>query len=166
MNGSAYVFINYWQAARFGHLGWGFLLAAPDTYFFGSTDHLLRTPYWDLLSLCKYMSTAPSQPTDWWARTGPLDEMLLDMKIGHHVQYQAYKVLSVERAEPLLAKTTAEQTGTSGWAVLVNNCLHQTYRILDAYGATADVPHPLGLTHRHRIPRFWFDAISAERQWL
>lgn len=166
MHGSAYVFINYWQAVHLGHLGWGFLLEEPDTFFFGSTDHLLRTPYWDLVSLYNYMSTAPAHPTDWWARTGTRNDMLLDMKVGHHVQYQAYKEISVHQAEPLLAKLTAEETGRSGWSVVTNNCLHQTYKILQAYGATADVPHPLGLTHRHRVPRFWFDAIKVQKHWL
>lgn len=165
MDGQAYIFINYWQAAHCGHLGWGFLLEEPDTYYFGSTDHLLRTPYWDLVSLHKYMSVAPGFPTDWWARTGTLADMLLDMKIGHHVQYQAYKVISVRQAEPLAAIATAEATGVSGWAVLRNNCLHQTHRIIDAYGAGAQVPDPHSPIV-HRVPRLWFDKIKSARHWL
>jgi hypothetical protein len=165
MKGSVYIFINYWQAARCGHLGWGFLIKEPDVYYFGSTDHLLRTPYWNLFALYRYMHVAPQSPTDWWARTGSKEEMLWDMKVGHHVQYEAYKVISVNEAEPLAAQKTAEDTGFSGWAVLVNNCLHQTYKILDSYGAGGQVPHPLSPI-THRIPRLWFDKIEKERHWL
>lgn len=141
------------------------MLEAPDSYFFGSTDHLLRTPYWDLLSLYKYMHVPPQSPTDWWARTGSLDEMLRDMQYGHHVRYEAYKVIETAQAEPLSARATAEQTATSGWAVLANNCLHQTQKIIAAYGVGAALPNHLAPAP-HRIPRIWFDNIDSERQWL
>lgn len=165
MNGKAFVFINYWQAAHCGHLGWGFKLDESDRYLFGSTDHLLRTPYWDLVSLYKYMRVPPQSPTDWWAREGTLDEMLHDMQHGHHVQYEAFKVIDTAEAEPLSAQAAAEQTGTYGWAVLDNNCLHQTHSIIAAYGAGADLPDH-SAPPMHRIPRFWFDKIAAQRHWL
>lgn len=141
------------------------MLDEPNTYFFGSTDHLLRTPYWDLGSLCKYMHVPPQAPTDWWARSGSLEEMLQDMQHGHHVRYEAFKVIETLKAQPLSARATAEQTGTSGWAVLANNCLHQTHKIIAAYGAQAALPSHL-TPAPHRIPRIWFDRIAAERQWL
>lgn len=165
VNGIAFVFINYEQAARCGHLGWGFMTEIPDTFYFGSTDHLLRTPYWDLISLARYMHAAPDSPTDWWSRTGSRNEMLQDMKTGRHVQYHAYKELPLSEANAALARTTAEATGRSGWAVLANNCLHQTHRVLQSYGAGAALPNPRSPII-HRVPRKWFDRIESERHWL
>lgn len=37
--GQTYVFINYKQAAGFGHVAWG-VRVAEDEFIFGSTDHL------------------------------------------------------------------------------------------------------------------------------
>ena len=45
--GSAYIFINFEQAATSGHVGWGFAIG-DGLFNFGSTDHLwnLDFPLW------------------------------------------------------------------------------------------------------------------------
>lgn len=160
MTGQAFIFINYKQAAKFGHIGWGFLVAK-DRYLFGSTDHLMSHDWWNLPGWLRYMDVPVDGHTDWWLSEGSRDEMLRVMKAGHHIRYHHYKCLPVESADPVKAEATARQTGVMGWSVLDNNCVHQTYQILSAYGGNTLVPDPAS-TVLARIPRLWFDLLDGE----
>src|SRR5438309_1592527 len=88
MVGHAFVFINVVQAARFGHVGWGFSLDLDkDRYFFGSTDHLWRHDWWDLAAWMNYAQLKPGDENDWWSEEGTLDDMRRVMSKGHHIRY-------------------------------------------------------------------------------
>lgn len=163
MTGSAFVFINMVQAARFGHVGWGFGLG-DGTYFFGSTDHLYRHPWWDLPAWIRYAKVEPHADNDWWAAAGTRDEMLRVMSKGdpsrYHIRYHYAKEIAVPEFDAATAQEYAEGLRTGGWAVLSNNCVHQAYEVLTRYGAT--LPHPeQPLTNL--IPKVWFAKICGEQ---
>ncbi|MGH9550611.1 MAG: hypothetical protein ACRD3W_14625 [Terriglobales bacterium] len=159
-NGFAFVFINFEQAAGFGHIGWGFHIAG-DRYYFGSTDHLWRRryPLWHPLELVRYMDVQPANNNDYWAKLGTLEQMLITMRSGRHVRYHAYKCLQVTDPDPLTAKAYADTMKDGGWNVWRNNCVHQSYNILTKYGARS-LPSPFKMTNR--FPRKWFESIAAD----
>jgi hypothetical protein len=171
VHGLAYVFINYEQAATLGHVGWGFSLglSGEDLFYFGSTDHLWphRWPHgwWNLFTLANYMHVPDKVNNDWWADDGSERHMLETMRAGHHVRYHAYKVIEVRESFPQSARTLAESLRKTGWNVLFNNCVHQSHRVLSAYGATSQLPDPSRST-RHLVPRSWFKAIAADERVL
>jgi len=133
---SAYMFINFRQALGFGHITWGFEVA-PGEYFYGSNDHLLRRPLWDLIALAKYSSVAPGDDTDYWSGQGSLSDMLAEMSHGPHIWYHAYKKLTVPAtaADPTRARLLAEGLKDRGWRLWDNNCVHQTHNVLKTFGA-------------------------------
>jgi len=142
-NLSAFMFINYEQALGFGHIAWGFELA-PGQYFYGSTDHLLRRPMWDLIALVRYSCVEPGGDIDYWSGCGSFEQMLGDMSHGPHIRYHAYKQLPVGAADaaPLKARIMAEGLKEGGWTLWDNNCVHQTHRILKTFGAGAQMGDP------------------------
>jgi hypothetical protein len=164
MYGLAYVFINYAQALRLGHVGWGFSIDEGDTFCYGSTDHLYREAMWNAIAVVKYMNVAPEDDNDFWFATGTRDEMLEAMANGHHLRYHAYKVLPVRDPIPEQAKKVAESYEKIGWNVAFNNCVHQSYKLLTEYGAET-LPHP-NVPVKHRIPRSWFSEIPTRRKLL
>lgn len=143
-NLSAYMFINFEQALGFGHISWGFEIE-PGKYFYGSTDHLLRRPMWDVIALLKYARVEPGGNVDYWSGQGSLDEMLAAMSAGPHIRYHAYKQLAVPfgDAAPLPAKAAAENLIEVGWTLWDNNCVHQTDRVLRIFGAGALIAKPV-----------------------
>src|SRR4051812_13774992 len=125
MVGRAFVFINPEQAARCGHVGWGFALdESQDSFYFGSTDHLWRHPWWDLLGWMRYAHVAPSGSNDWWSGRGSFKEMMIDMHRGHHIRYHLAKEVAVADPHPDDALNYAESLASAGWSVLINNCVH------------------------------------------
>ncbi len=160
-SGEAYAFINYDQAARFGHLGWGFRIS-PDRYYFGSTDHLWRTeyPFWHPIELLRYMTVAPGDNNDFWAQSGSFSQMLQTMVSGHHIRYQFYKLVPVKDPRPEIACNFADSFTTKGWSVLFDNCVHHTHSILQIYGGEG-LPSPHKLPNR--LPRTWFAEIPSPR---
>lgn len=164
MAGLAFIFINFKQAARFGHIGWGFSL--PDDLFcYGSTDHLWRHQWWDIPGWCRYMRVPPEGDNDWWIEVGNEEQMLATMRSGHHIRYHAYKSIPVAEPQPDRAKATAAMLRSAGWAIAGNNCINQTYRVMSDYGAGRSIPAPYDAPH-YLIPRRWFDAIPFQRQPL
>jgi hypothetical protein len=193
----AFIFINYHQALRFGHVAWGFALSSRESkrkkYCWGSSDHLLRTPMSDVIALAKYSHVPPGGDIDFWCEEGSFERMLESMSQGHHIQHQeiryhinyhAYKELyygqqsgNVERALQEL-----EMIKAGGWSLLTNNCIDQTYRLLDAYGAGAALVDPKrryrskGISSRNigsnaaqpfnrlstLLPRKWFAAACGQ----
>lgn len=160
MNGVGLVFINFEQAARFGHVAWGFQIQRdPDVYYFGSTDHLLKDPWWDLLGWARYAHVPPSNNVDWWSGTGDRSQMIQMMYSGHHIRYHAAKVFEVSSAQPNAALECADLMQHGGWSVLANNCVHQTSEVLTRYGAT--LPKLQSSPH-HLIPKQWFSSIKGD----
>jgi hypothetical protein len=160
MDGLAFVFINFVQAGRCGHVAWGFLLdPEAQRYYFGSTDHLLKDPWWDLLGWIRYAHVDPHGHNDWWSETGTHSQMIAMMHKGHHIRYHAAKVIPVRNALPDKGFEKAEALKSAGWSVLNNNCVHQTYSVLTEYGA--DLPAP-GSAVAHVIPKKWFAAIAGD----
>ncbi len=165
MQGRALVFINFVQAARCGHVAWGFLRDSPitagqhDQYYYGSTDHLLKDPWWDLIGWLKYAHVEPTVNNDWWAELGDRSAMIRMMHKGHHIRYHAAKLISVPNADPFLAGTKASKLQHDGWSLLVNNCVHQTYEVLTAYGAKLPAPN---VPVSNLIPKRWFAEIEGE----
>jgi hypothetical protein len=165
MKGSAFVFINPFQALRFGHVGWGFALdKAQNQYYFGSTDHLYRHPWWDLPGWVRYSKVEPEGPNDWWSAIGSREDMLRVMAKGdpsrYHIRYHVVKEIPVESAAPDAARAAAEGLRVGGWEVLSNNCVHQAYDVLTQYGA--DLPRPAQpLTNL--VPKIWFAKINGNQ---
>ncbi len=141
---SAFMFIIFEQALGFGHVAWAFELS-PGEYFYGSTDHLLRRPMWDVVALAKYSSVVPGGDIDYWSGLGSFEQMLNDMTHGPHIRYHSFKEFPVSLAEaaPAKAKVIAEALKDGGWTLWDNNCVHQTHRILSAFGAGALISEPL-----------------------
>ncbi|MBU6451776.1 MAG: hypothetical protein KGS72_08370 [Cyanobacteria bacterium REEB67] len=166
---SAFIFINREQALRFGHIAWGFELASGQ-YFYGSTDHLLRRPIWDVLALARYASVAPGDDVDYWSGQGDFDTMIGDMASGPHIRYHACKELPVPAAEarPEPAKVMAESFKEGGWSVLANNCVHQTHRLLSTFGAAHLLPDPVRdpLGNFSLIPVKFFALARGEARIL
>lgn len=164
--GAIYAFINFEQAARFGHIGWGFLQEDGTSFLFGSSDHLYHHDVWDLPAWIKYMAVEPGGDIDWWCQTGSELEMLTAMRTGRnadgarHIFYHAYKVIPVPWPDPQRAKSTAENQKFGGWEVLANNCVHHAYQIFADYGAVAKLPNPFGDPF-HRIPKRWFSLLDG-----
>src|SRR5579883_1854541 len=121
--GSIYAFINFKQAAGFGHVAWGFQ-AASDRYIYGSADHLWRHDWWDLLGWWRYMDVPPGNNIDWWCEEGSRDEMLNAMKTGYdktgkrHIFYHAFKMLNLERVYVERAMQFTAEIENHGWHVL------------------------------------------------
>lgn len=166
MQGFVYAFINFEQAARFGHVGWGFQLDE-HTFSFGSTDHLYRHNAWDLPAWIRYMAVPPGGDIDWWNETGSHDEMLATMRSGvheptrsRHIFYHAYKVLPVQTADPSRAASRAREQRQGGWSVLENNCVHHAYQIFSEYGAGHIVPDPC-TSQTLLIPKAWFASFRG-----
>ena len=140
---SACMFINFEQALGFGHITWGFEVE-PGRFFYGSTDHLLKRPMWDIFALVKYASVEPGGNVDYWSASGSFEEMLADMTAGPHIRYHAYKQFAVptKDAAPAPARDAAEKLRHGGWTLWDNNCVHQTHRILKIFGAGGLIARP------------------------
>lgn len=194
----SFIFINYEQALRFGHVAWGFSLSEGnvkgnvegnvggegDRYCWGSSDHLLRRPWTDIVALAQYSHVPPGGDIDFWCEQGSFEQMLESMSQGHHIQHQeiryhinyhAYKKLDHDGGNPERALQELELIRAGGWSLLTNNCIDQTYRLLDAYGSAAALVDPK-LRYRSRrsyagqevkrlstlLPRKWFAAAKGE----
>ncbi len=164
--GLVYAFINFEQAARFGHIGWGFRLEDQNSFIFGSTDHLYHHDVWDLPAWIRYMAVPPGDDIDWWCETGTELDMLSTMRTGvhassgRHIRYHAYKAVPVAGANPLRARECAQAQRTGGWSVLENNCVHHAYQIFSEYGAAPVVPNPCA-GQTLRIPKTWFASLQG-----
>lgn len=165
MRGEAFVFINFRQALRFGHIGWGFQ-TDEDKYCYGSTDHLWKHhTFFDLKYAIAYATVAPEDNNDWWMESGSREEMLATMRHSNHIWYHAYKSLAVGHADPEAAVTVAKKIEYAGWHVWKDNCIHQTHAILTAYGAGRMLPDP-EIPPTNRISRVWFAQFPGEPQEL
>lgn len=162
-DGRAYIFINYEQALTLGHIGWGFQVDE-NRFVFGSTDHLwdMRKSFFNPIAGLKFMNVRRDRNNDFWMQSGTEEEMLETMRSGKHVRYHAYKRIIVRNANPVFALKKAHTLKSGGWNVAFNNCVHQSYRVLTAYGAKL-LPCPLKLTLSNRVPRKWFHQIKAEQ---
>jgi len=168
MEGCAFVFINTEQAVRFGHVGWGFCIdSAKGLYYFGSSDHLYRHPWWDLPGWLRYAHVEPDADIDWWSNMGTYEEMMSVMSSGQSAVDQRYRIwyhmakeIPVPAARPQPAVAAAQALAGGGWSVLANNCVHQTYQVLTEYGAFIPAPaQPV----TNLIPRLWFATLPGRQ---
>ena len=171
--GAIYVFINFMQAARFGHVGWGFRLGE-DRYCFGSSDHLWKHDWWDLPAWVRYMHVPAGGDIDWWSEQGNKSDMLSMMKKGQHaaykgrhIYYHAFKEIEFDLASssPEKALQAAEQTNADGWHLSRNNCVHQAYLIFSKYSSEHKLPNPFQ-DPLNLIPKTWFSRIESDEQLL
>ncbi|MEZ4487111.1 MAG: hypothetical protein R3F51_05965 [Cyanobacteriota/Melainabacteria group bacterium] len=159
--GEFLLFINYRQAMRFGHVGWGFSVPSQNIYVFGSTDHLYRHHWWDLLGWANYMYVGPGESNDWWLMKADKEKMTDEMTTrGWHIRYHAYKSLPVDDPSPDKAEAVAMSFQNAGWSVLSNNCVQQTYEIAKAYGVGAEILNPWYNTLL-LIPNYWFGKVEG-----
>ncbi len=171
--GAIYAFINFKQAANFGHLAWGFRL--PDnSYCFGSSDHLWKHDWWNLAAWIRYMDVPAGGDIDWWCERGSQQDMLEMMKFGKHKNYQgrhiyyhAFKEIEFDLSAttPELALAAVEDTSTGGWHLAKNNCVHQSYTIFSKYNKTYELPNPFD-NPLDMIPKSWFSKLSVESNTL
>lgn len=142
----------------------------------------------DVIALAKYSHVPPGGDIDFWCEEGSFEAMLESMSMGHHIQHQeikyhinyhAYKELCQEHQSGNVARAMQELEAikAGGWSLLTNNCIDQTYRLLDAYGAGAALVDPRLRFRRKSIssnakqpinrlstilPRKWFAAACGE----
>jgi hypothetical protein len=162
--GAILAFINYKQAAQFGHVGWGFRLDN-DSYYFGSTDHLWKHDWWNLPAWIRYMHVPADGDIDWWAEQGSRSEMLKQMKSGPHIRYHAYKEIELTDSTPESALKFTDELRRGGWNLAKHNCVHQAFLIFSNYNSTHDLPSPF-TDPLNLIPKNWFARISGERRAL
>ncbi len=166
-SGTIYAFINTVQAARFGHVGWGFQLG-PDRYLFGSSDHLFKHSHFDLRAWWNYMHVPRNGEIDWWAEEGNREEMLSMMRKGHHekyrgrhIQYHLFKELQLDKVKPELAVSKAEELKSGGWDLTRHNCVHHAYLIFSSYSTNHKLPDPFA-DPLNLIPKSWFARIKSQ----
>lgn len=158
----AFVFINFLQALRFGHIAWGFS-TGPDKYLFGSADHLLKRPMWDLPALLGYSHVEPGGDIDFWVNEGSLAYMLDDLTTGKHIRYHSAKRILVLSPQPEAARQCALSLSEGGWSLMQNNCLHHTIRVLTAFGLPREsMPETSLLKPLTMVPVHWFANIEGE----
>lgn len=163
-SGEILVFINFLQAARFGHVAYGFQVG-DDEFVFGSTDHLWKHEWWDLPAWVRYMNVPPAGDIDWWLERGNRAAMLKQMKSGHHIRYHAFKSMQIADAYPHKALEAAVSLQHGGWHLAKHNCVHQTYRIMDEYCKEHNFPNP----HEdalNLIPKRWFSILPGPQEIL
>ncbi|MBX9570222.1 MAG: hypothetical protein K2X77_15090 [Candidatus Obscuribacterales bacterium] len=158
--GEILVFINYLQAARFGHVAWG-IRVAENEYFFGSTDHLWKHDWWDLPAWARYMNVPPEGDIDWWVEHGSKDAMLKMMRSGHHIRYHAYKCINVQSAQPEKAVEAAHRLRSAGWHLARHNCVHQTFLVMNEYSSEHNAPDPFANV-LNLIPKRWFGLLPGD----
>lgn len=156
-----YVFINFQQAARFGHIGWAFRIS-PETYCWGSADHLWKHEWFDLLSWIKYMHVPKDGDIDWWSAEGTKEQMLQEMKSGRgHIRYHAFKRLETSSAKCQNALSQQKELASGGWDLLRHNCVHHAYLIGKAYDDNLLLPDPFKSPF-DLIPLNWFRQLNAK----
>lgn len=164
--GAIYAFINFKQAAQFGHVGWGFRVAN-DRFYFGSVDHLWKHDWWDFVAWCRYMNVPPGADIDWWAQEGTKQEMLEAMKTGRcssgkrHIFYHAYKEIAIEDCAPDKAVSLADDLKMGGWHISRHNCVQHAYLIFTSYASEQKLPDPFA-DPLNLIPKTWFGRLSAD----
>lgn len=162
MTGQAFIFINYLQALRFGHVAWGFA-TADGRYCYGSSDHLLKRPMSDLIALAKYSHVPAGGDIDFWCEEGTYEEMLEAMSQGHHIRYHECKVIGGDYVGDVSAARAAlAEVKAGGWSVLANNCIHHTYKILRAYGVADSLLAPVLFQPWSMLPRKWFKLARGQ----
>ena len=162
MDGEFLLFINHRQAATCGHVGWGFKEPGKDNYVFGSTDHLTRHKYMDLIAWINYMHVEPGEDNDWWSDSGSkakMVELMSDSKT--HIWYHAYKIFPVALPKFEQAKKIALDFKNQGWSVFSNNCVQQTYEIAKVYGVGGEILNPWSNSFL-LVPNIWFKMVPGE----
>lgn len=168
--GSFLFFINFKQAARFGHIGWGFQVGN-DNFCFGSADHLWKHSYWDISACLRYMHVPEGGDIDWWEDRGTRSLMLETMKTGRsesgrrHINYDAFKEVSLGAVSAPDALRAVEDVKSGGWHILRRNCVKQAYLIFSSYSAAESFPDPFS-DPLNLIPKKWFAKIPGECKLL
>lgn len=157
--GEIFVFINYVQAARFGHVAWG-VKVADNEYFYGSTDHLWKHDWWDLPAWVRYMNVPLEGDIDWWVERGDKDSMLKMMRSGHHIRYHSYKMIDVDAADPQKAIDAAHRLRLAGWNLAKHNCVHQTFMVISEYSHEHGAANPFA-SALNLIPKRWFALLPG-----
>lgn len=164
LEGSILAFINYKQAAQFGHVAWGFRLDE-HSYYFGSTDHLWKHDWWNLAAWWRYMDVPPHGDIDYWAASGSKEDMFKMMRSGPHIRYHAYKEICLDESSPSAAINVAEELKAGGWNLAKHNCVHQAFLVFSNYSKTHCIPSPFA-DPLNMIPKTWFARIDSSVQSL
>ncbi len=151
----AAVFINWSVPLCAGHVGWGFE-ASKGHFWFGAVE--LTS------SICEWAASDTALFNEYATEK----KMISKMKSGDHggsgFTYHAFKYIDVRNpdvAEPLKVIAMARQ---NGYALLGNNCMDATFRVIKAYANGDDRILPWPSTHW--APRSFFAAIPAEERFL
>lgn len=159
-NGSLYAFINFKQAAGFGHVAWGYQV--DDNLFrYGSADHLWRHDWWDLPAWLRYLHVPPGGHIDWWCEEGTSLDMLQSMKTGfdkeqrRHIFYHAFKQLEVKSCSVQDAIALTCEIEKQGWHLFNQNCVQQAHMIFSSYSSEFNLDG-----HRQSVDTFMADVFS------
>ena len=124
--GKACVVIRHSAVLHAGHIGWGVEIAQ-GRYMFGAVEDM------------------SSNGSKGWSQEGTWDDMLAAFQHPGHTggRYDAIKCIEVAQPNPATAinvgSTMPERS--KHYNVFTKNCLHATYAVIHAYGAT-HVPTP------------------------
>lgn len=149
--GWGYVFMRPNMPVAAGHAGWGFHLGN-GRFVAGAVDGTGLTPY----------IRPEDDKTYHWVKEFASEEAMKN-EFKHwgngmqHAQYTHYKRIAVLNPNVAAARRKAESYKNSGYAVLMKNCMDETYHTLIAYGVASSIlPWP----STNWMPNTWFWNIN------
>ncbi len=151
-SGKAYSFIKPQNVAGLGHIGWGFQLS-DGSFYAGSTENYVK-------GIIRTYIILAGQDNDFWGEMF-LSESAMFAKFKQ-LGYDRFKSVNVSNPNIAFAKRRAEETKMNGFQGISNNCLDQTYHVLEGYGVK-DMPWK----QTNPTPNGWFNAFKHnDFRWL
>ncbi|MDQ6756737.1 MAG: hypothetical protein M3004_07355 [Bacteroidota bacterium] len=161
--GNVYIFVRHDAVQTFlgpaGHIGWGFELS-DGSYYAGSTENPMKEyqsknlPQWianGAATIAQAYWVSAGQDNGFWSqRFANAQDMLYYMK--NYRNYDRYKVVSYPNPNLLAGKLRAEECMLKGFQGVSNNCLDQTYYVLEGLGL-----QNMPWKQTNPTPNGWFD---------
>lgn len=136
---------------EFGHVGWG-IQVDKENYYIGAVENLRGLPISDPDKMNYWAETTKDPFTKF--SIGPFDL---------NTRYDLYKEFTVEKPDLKSALAAIEEVKEKYYNVASQNCMHSSYDILSAFGAT-NLPDPR--LNENIAPIFWFNKIGVESKVL
>lgn len=146
--GNVYIFVrtdavNYGLGTA-GHIGWGFQLS-DGSFFAGSTENPFTGDYG------KAWHVDAGKDNGFWSQRFLTEQDMLSY-MKNWRGYHKYKAVSWPNPNLYNAKIAAENCKNRGFTGISNNCLDQTYSVLEALGVSG-----MPWKQTNPTPNGWFD---------
>jgi hypothetical protein len=145
----AYVFLNPFLAANYGHVGWGFELNNGQ-FCYGSKE------------------TATALKIDKGCNNNVFVSYDSEANMLHQMNtkktsftYQYYKFIEIQNSNPDAAEAMAEDSKNWGYGLSGNNCMDDVFKIIKCYAHGNDTVLPWPATHL--APNAFFGAIETKQ---